>query len=276
MSESTQDRPVVTTADAKEQAAAAAKELKSRTGADGYDALVVLGSGWTDVADHLGAPVIELDAAELPGFAAPTAPGHSGRLRSLWVGAKRVAVLCGRVHLGEAHDPMAVVHPVRTVIAAGAPVVVLTGSAGSLRTDYAVGEPILVRDHINLTGASPLTGPDFTDLSRAYSARLRGIAADADPSLAEGVYAEVTGPELMTPAELGMLRASGADLVGRSLALETIAAVEMEAEVMGLATVSNDAVGGVFEPFDPDAALEAVRRHTQRLGELLNTVLMRA
>ncbi|CAM3629814.1 purine-nucleoside phosphorylase [Nocardiopsis rhodophaea] len=262
-------------ADAKELAAQAAEELKARSGADGYDAVVVLGSGWADASDYLGTPDIDLDVMDLPGFAAPTAAGHSTKVRSMWVGAKRVAVFLGRVHLYEGFDAMQVAHAVRTGVSAGADTVVLTGSAGSLRADFAVGQPIVVRDHINLTATSPLAGPDFVDLSNAYSERLRELARTSDATLAEGVYATVPGPQFQTPAELGMLRASGADLVGQSIALETIAAVEMGAEVLALAMVSNDAMGGVYEPFDQERALEAVRHRSPRLGELLNTILMR-
>ncbi|WP_460858514.1 purine-nucleoside phosphorylase [Nocardiopsis coralliicola] len=267
---------MTTTADAKERAAAAAKELTSRTGADSYDAAVVLGSGWTGVADHLGTPDIEIEAADLPGFIEPSAPGHSASVRSLWVGAKRVAVFCGRVHLGEERDALRVAHPVRTAIAAGAGTVVLTGSAGSLRADYSVGQPILVRDHVNLTGASPLVGPDFVDLTDAYTPRLRELARQADPSLTEGVYAEVVGPQLSTPSELALLRTAGADLVGHSIALEAIAAVEMGAEVLGLAAVSNDAGGSMLVPFDQEQALDAVRSNAERLGGLLHALLMTA
>ncbi|MFC3997022.1 purine-nucleoside phosphorylase [Nocardiopsis sediminis] len=263
------------TADAKELADAAADELKHRSGADGYDAMVVLGSGWSGAADSLGTPDIELDVADLPGFTPPTAAGHSTKVRSMWVGAKRVAVFLGRTHLYEEHDPMRVAHAVRTGVAAGASTVVLTGTAGSLRADFSVGQPIVIRDHINLTSMSPLTGPDFVDLTGAYSGRLRDIVRDADPSLAEGVYAAVLGPQFQTQAELVMLRNAGADLVGRSIALETIAAVEMGADVLGLAMVSNDAVGAVFDPFDSEKALDVVRQRALRLGELLNKVLMR-
>ena len=274
MSESEQ-RPT-TTGDAKELAAAAAQDLLARTGADSFDAMVVLGSGWAGAADTLGSPDIEFDATELPGFHAPGAEGHSGKIRSMWVGDKRVVVFMGRVHLYEGRDPTEVAHAVRTGIAAGAATVVLTGSAGSLRTDFSPGQPVVVRDHLNLTARSPLTGAAFVDLSEAYSPRLRRIIHEVDVSLAEGVYASVVGPQLQTPSELDALRRSGADVVGRSIALEAIAAVEAGAEVLGLAVVSNDAVGPAIEPFEAERALEVVTRRALRLGELVHGVLSRA
>ncbi|GAA4913985.1 purine-nucleoside phosphorylase [Streptomonospora salina] len=276
MSESTQARPTTGTAEAKERAARAADELKTRTGADAFDAVVILGSGWAEAADTLGSSDAELDVTELPGFVAPTAAGHYATLRSVRIGTKRAAVFCGRTHLYEEHDPMRIVHAVRTGVAAGASVAVLTGAAGSLRADFAVGQPIVVRDHINLTATSPLSGPDFVDLTEAYSPRLRTAVHEADPSLAEGVYASLLGPQFQTPSELAMLRVAGADLVGRSFALETIAAVEMGAEVLGMSVVSNDAIGSVFEPFDSLKALDVVQQRAQRLGELLGAALQRA
>ncbi|MFD6951780.1 purine-nucleoside phosphorylase [Nocardiopsis sp. TSRI0078] len=265
-----------TTGEARELASGAARELLSRSGADRFDALVVLGSGWAGAVDTLGSYDIEFDATELPGFHAPTAEGHSPKVRSMWVGDKRIAVFMGRLHLYEGYDPMEVVHAVRTGVAAGATTAVLTGSAGSLRTDFAPGQPVVIRDHINLTARSPLAGPSFVDLTEAYSPRLRQAVHDVDASLAEGVYVSTVGPQMQTPAELKTLRQAGADLVGRSIALETVAAVEMDAEVLGLAIVSNDAVGAVFEPFEAGRALEVVTQRARRLGELLNRVLERA
>ncbi|MEU3020448.1 purine-nucleoside phosphorylase [Nocardiopsis sp. NPDC007018] len=271
MSES--EQPPRTTGEAKQLADSAAKELLARAGADSFDALVVLGSGWAGAADALGTPDIEIDATELPGFVRPTAEGHSGRVRSMWVGDKRVVVFVGRVHLYEGWGPMTAVHAVRTGIAAGARVAVLTGSAGSLRTDFQPGQPVVLRDHVNLTATSPLAGPDFVDLTRTYSERLRAIIHEVDVTLAEGVYVSTTGPQLQTPSELKVLRQAGADVVGRSIALEAIAAVEMGAEVLGLSIVSNDAVGAVLDPFEQERALEVVEHRARRLGELLHRVV---
>ncbi|MBR8742942.1 purine-nucleoside phosphorylase [Nocardiopsis sp. MG754419] len=265
-----------TTGEAKALAKEAAEELLARAGADSFDALVVLGSGWAGAVDTLGSADIEFDAVELPGFVEPTAEGHSGRVRSMWVGDKRVVVFMGRAHMYEGHDPMVVAHAVRTGIAAGASVAVLTGSAGSLRTDFAPGQPVILRDHINLTSRSPLVGADFVDMSEAYSTRLREITHGVDASLAEGVYVATSGPQLQTPAELQVLLQAGADVVGRSIALEAIAAVEMGAEVLGLSIVSNDAVGAVLEPFAEERALEIVEQRSHRLGELLNRVISAA
>ena len=142
-------------------------------------------------------------------------------------------------------------HGVRTAVAAGCRVVVLTNAAGGIRDGLRVGQPVLISDHLNLTGRSPLTGPPppdgypsrFTDLTDLYAERLRALAARADPSLAEGVYAALPGPHYETPAEIRMLRTAGADLVGMSTALEAIAARHLGAEVLGISLVSNLAAG---------------------------------
>ena len=139
----------------------------------------------------------------------------------------------------------------RTAVAAGCRIVVLTNAAGGIHESYQVGQPVLIRDHLNLTGRSPLTGPPppagypsrFTDLTDLYSARLRGLAREADPGLAEGVYAALPGPHYETPAEIRMLRGLGADLVGMSTALEAIAARHLGAEVLGISLVTNLAAG---------------------------------
>ena len=160
----------------------------------------------------------------------------------------------GRVHLYEGHAPATVVHGVRTAVAAGCQVVVLTNAAGGIREGYQVGQPVLIRDHLNLTGRSPLGGPPppegypsrFTDLTDLYSARLRTLAAGgagAGEGLAEGVYAALPGPHYETPAEIRMLRTLGADLVGMSTVLEAIAARHLGAEVLAISLVSNLAAG---------------------------------
>src|SRR5699024_7149501 len=127
-----------------------------------------------------------------------------------------------------------VVHGVRTAVAAGAKIVILTNAAGGLREEYRPGQPVLISDHLNLTATSPIVGAQFVDLTDVYSPRLRDVARGIDPSLTEGVYAQMPGPHYETPAEVRMLRTLGADLVGMSTVLEAIAARAAGAEVFGL------------------------------------------
>ncbi|HEY6576885.1 MAG TPA: purine-nucleoside phosphorylase, partial [Mycobacterium sp.] len=205
-------------------AADAANAIRDRTGVDQHDVAVILGSGWAPAVAQLGDPVAVVPMAELPGFTPPTASGHGGQVLSLRVGDHRVLVFVGRIHAYEGHELRHIVHPVRAACAAGARTFVLTNAAGGLRDDYTVGQPVLISDHLNLTARSPLVGAQFVDLTDAYSPRLRTLAREIDPSLAEGVYACLPGPHYETPAEIRMLRTLGADLVGMSTVHETIAA----------------------------------------------------
>lgn len=253
----------------------AAADLLRRTGVDRFDVAVVLGSGWAPAAAALGEPSAVVPMADLPGFSPPTAAGHGGTMLVVPAGDKRVLVLLGRIHPYEGHDLRHVVHPVRTACAAGAGTVVLTNAAGGLRTDHAVGQPVLISDHLNLTARSPLVGAQFVDLVDAYSPRLRALARDVDPTLAEGVYAGLPGPHYETPAEIRMLRTLGADLVGMSTVHETIAARAAGADVLGVSLVTNLAAGMTGEPLSHLEVLEAGRQSAARMGSLLSEVLAR-
>ena len=249
--------------------------IAERTGVARHDVAVVLGSGWAPAADALGSPRAVVPMAELPGFSAPSAAGHRGQVLSVPVGAHQVLVLVGRIHAYEGHGLDRVVHPVRTACAAGAGVVVLTNAAGGLRTEYRVGQPVLISDHLNLTARSPLVGAQFVDLVDAYSPRLRALAREIDPSLAEGVYAGVPGPHYETPAEVRMLRGLGADLVGMSTVHETIAARAEGAEVLGVSLVTNLAAGMTGEPLSHAEVLEAGRQSATAMGSLLARIISR-
>ena len=257
------------------EARLAATALSERTGVGVHDVAVVLGSGWAPAAAELGEPSAVIPMAELPGFTPPSAAGHGGQVLSLQVGAHRVLVLLGRIHAYEGHDLRHVVHPVRTACAAGVTTVVLTNAAGGLRSDFTVGEPVLISDHLNLTGRSPLVGAQFVDLVDAYSPRLRALAREIDPGLSDGVYAGLPGPHYETPAEIRMLRTLGADLVGMSTVHETIAARAAGAEVLGVSLVTNLAAGMTGQPLSHDEVLEAGRQSATRMGSLLSAVITR-
>ncbi len=249
--------------------------LARATGVDRHDVAVVLGSGWVPAADAIGRPSAELAMTELPGFLPPTVAGHAGRLRSVEVSGRRVLVLLGRTHLYEGRGVEPVVHGVRTAVAAGCRTVVLTNAAGGIRPDLSVGQPVLIADHLNLTGRSPLVGPEFVDLTDLYAARLRGLAHEADATLEEGVYAALPGPHYETPAEILMLRALGADLVGMSTALEAIAARAAGAEVLAVSLVTNLAAGMTGAPLDHAEVLAAGAAAAKRMGGLLAEVIGR-
>lgn len=261
--------------DALTDAAAAAARLAEVTGVVRHEVAVVLGSGWVPAADRIGEPVAEVAVTDLPGFAPPAVAGHAGRLRSVRVGTRAVLVLLGRTHLYEGRGVAAVAHGVRTAVAAGCRTIVLTNGCGGLRPEWRPGTPVLISDHLNLTGSSPLEGPTFVDLTDLYSPRLRALCRDVDPSLQEGVYAAFPGPHYETPAEIRMVRTLGADLVGMSTALEAIAARAAGAEVLGISLVTNLAAGMTDEPLDHAEVLEAGRAAATRMGDLLAAVVAR-
>ncbi|MGO9151088.1 MAG: purine-nucleoside phosphorylase [Acidimicrobiales bacterium] len=264
-----------------ELAAEAAAEVTRWAGAPPHDVAIVLGSGWQGVADGLGTAEAERATADLPGFAAPTVAGHHGQLRSLRAGRHRVLLLIGRTHLYEGRSPAEVVHPVRTAVIAGVRVVILTNAAGGLDPAMRPGQAVLIRDHLNLTGASPLSGPAppagypgrFVDLTELYPANLRALARQVDPTLTEGVYAALGGPHYETPAEVAMLRRTGADLVGMSTALEAIAAHHLGAPVLGISLVTNLAAGVSPTPLDHEEVLAAGAAAAPYLVELLAGLL---
>jgi purine-nucleoside phosphorylase len=267
------------------EAAKSAARLAELTGQDRHDVAVVLGSGWAPAAAAtgraLGAAMVEISVTDLGGFAQPTVPGHVGTVQSLVTPDLRVLMFLGRTHLYEGGPVSATVHGVRTAIAAGCQVVVLTNASGGIRGGYYVGQPVIVRDHLNLTGRSPLSGPEpppgypprFVDLTDAYSPRLRRLAREADPALGEGVYAGLPGPHYETPAEIAMLRAMGADLVGMSTVMETIAARHLGAEVLAISLVTNLAAGLTGEPLSHAEGLEAGRAGASHMGTLLAGIL---
>jgi purine-nucleoside phosphorylase len=261
--------------DPQNSADEAAEELLRRIGIDSCDAAVVLGSGWGGAASELGDAENEIVWSGIPGFVTPGSPGHSPTVRSMWVGAKRVLVFMGRVHLYEGYGAATVAHAVRVAGAAGARAVALTNAAATLRADFAVGQPVLISDHINVMGTSPLEGGDLLDLEDAYSLRLREAARGVAPSLAEGVYAAIRGPALATPAEARVLRLMGADLVGMSTVPEALAAREQGVEVLGLSLVTHNAAGMAGPRVTGEAVRDVGQRRSGELAELLHQIMLR-
>jgi len=252
----------------------AADTVRRATGIEHFDVAVTLGSGWKSVVEHLGVTAATLDAATVPGFRGSAVSGHSGLLSAVRMPTGAYALVIGaRTHLYEGHGVDAVVHGVRTAAALGARVMVLTNGAGGLNPDWEPGHPVLIEDHLNLTAQSPLTGADFIDLTDLYSTRLKNIARSIDPTLPGGVYAQLGGPQYETPAEVRMLHAMGADMVGMSTALEAIAARASGLEILGFTLITNMAAGVQETPLNHAEVLEAGSVAEARLGPLLARVL---
>lgn len=257
-------------------ARSAAAALAHATGTDSHDVAVILGSGWAPAAEAIGKPVAEVPVTRLPGFSPPAAVGHVGTVRSVVVEGRRALVFLGRTHLYEGRGVDAAAHSVRVAAEAGCRTVVLTNAAGGMREGLAIGQPVLISDHINLTAVSPLAGARFVDLTDLYSPRLRRLARGIDPTLTEGVYAALPGPHFETPAEVRMLRTLGADLVGMSTALEAIAARAEGAEVLGISLVTNLAAGLSGQPVDAVEVMQVGRAAAERMGSLLRAVVAAA
>src|SRR5687767_1752550 len=258
-----------------ELARAAADRLRELTGVESHDVALVLGSGWLPAVDALGEATGEVSTTDLPGFAPPAVAGHAGRIRSVRAGDKNLLVFLGRTHFYEGLGVRSVVHGVRMSAAAGCAVAVLTNGCGGLKETWRPGTPVLIRDHINLTGTSPVEGASFVDLTDLYSRRLRALCQDVDASLDEGVYVQFPGPHYETPAEINMVRVIGGDLVGMSTTLEAIAAREAGMEVLGISLVTNLAAGMSGEPLNHEEVLEAGRAAATRMGGLLSQVVAR-
>ena len=228
---------------------------------------IVLGSGLGGLADAL-TDAVAVPFAELPGWPAASAPGHAGRLLLGHLDGVPAVCLQGRLHLYEGNSERLVVEPVLLMRRLGAQVIVLSNAAGGIRVDWPAGTLMLITDHLNLTGRSPLIGandetlgPRFPDLVNAWSPRLnelmRRAAADEGITLEEGVYAGLSGPTYETPAEVRMLRTLGADAVGMSTVLEAVVARWAGAEVVGVSLVTNPGAGITGDPLSHEEVLEA-------------------
>lgn len=266
------------------EARRAAAALAQVTGVARHRIAVVLGSGWGGAAELIGKTTHTIPTAELPGFAAPSVPGHNPTVRSVRLngsggedggGAGHALIFGSRTHYYEHRDAGAVAHTVRTAAAAGAEIVVLTNGCGSLVPEWAPGTPVLVADHINLTGATPLVGANFVDLTDLYSPRIREIAREVDSSLPEGVYVQFSGPQYETPAEVRYAKAIGGDLVGMSTALDAIAARHAGLEVFGMSLVTNAAAGFSGEPLSHAEVVEAGQAAGPRISALLAGIIDR-
>lgn len=243
------------------------------------DVGIVLGSGLGGLADDLEDPVA-IPFADLPGWPPATAPGHAGRLLFGHLGGRPVVMLQGRFHLYEGNDPGLVVQPVLLFHALGARIVVLTNAAGGLDPSFGPGTLMVMSDHINLTGRSPLMGPNadelgprFPDLTDAWSPRLRAglhaAAAAERVEFREGIYVGLTGPTYETPAEVRMLAALGGHAVGMSTVLECIAARWVGLEVCGVSLVTNAGAGYGGAPLTHEEVLEAGAEAGPRLARVI-------
>jgi purine-nucleoside phosphorylase len=261
-------------ADPFEIARSAAADIARLTGVERHDIALTLGSGWGKAADLVGETVATISATDVTGFGKPALEGHVGTLRSVRTPRGRhVLVIGARTHYYEGHGVRRVVHSVRTAAASGAKTMVLTNGAGGIKNTWTPGRPVLISDHINLTGDSPLEGATFVDLTDLYSLRLRDVARSVDPSLDEGVYCQFRGPQYETPAEVRMAKTIGGHIVGMSTALEAIAARQAGMEILGFSLITNMAAGIQTTPLSHQEVIEAGRAAEPVISSLLAQVI---
>ncbi len=245
---------------------------------------IVLGSGLGAFASQLADPA-EIPYGQIPHFPVSGVVGHAGKLVAGRLRGVPILVMQGRVHAYEGYSASEVVFAVRTLAELGVKVLVLTNAAGGIRLDLRQGQLLLISDHINLSGLNPAAGPvlgdrpRFFDMSAAYSRRLREIAhaasAAAGSYISEGVYVSVLGPSFETPAEIRAFRVMGADLVGMSTTLETIAARQADVEVLGISCVTNMAAGVDPRPLSHEEVIETGRSVERQLTVLLAGIVPR-
>jgi len=262
----------------------AARAVADHLGGDGAAVAVVLGSGLASVADLVSGPR-SAPYASLPGFPETTVAGHPGRIVVGESSGRKLLLLCGRVHGYEGYPAAEVGFGVRVAAALGARTLVTTNASGGVDPDFKPGEIIAISDQINLTGTSPLTGPNderlgprFLDMTDAYTPALRSLAKSAAHGffggpLREAIYAGLAGPQYETPAEVRLLRTLGAGLVGMSTVLEVIAARHAGMSVLGLSLVANHAAGVTGEPLRHEDVTRAAAAGARDMAKLVTAVV---
>jgi purine-nucleoside phosphorylase len=244
---------------------------------------VVLGSGLGGFASSLDRAV-SIPYGDIPNWPVSNVVGHEGRLVIGEAEGRPVAALSGRAHFYEGHDLRTVTFATRVLGVLGVKTLILTNAAGGINSGFAPGDLMVIDDHINLLGSSPLTGPNddrfgvrFPDLTHVYSPRLRRLAERAAAAqgltLRHGVYAACHGPSYETPAEVRYLRTIGADAVGMSTVPEAIVARHMGIEVLGISCITNFAAGVLPQPLNHDEVLETAKRVRDTFIALLKGVI---
>jgi purine-nucleoside phosphorylase len=238
---------------------------------------IVLGSGLGAMIERVEV-IAEVPYAEIDGLPVSRVPGHAGKFLFGKLGGVEVVIAQGRVHLYEGRTAAEVTAGVRFMAERGVRRLVLTNAAGTANRDFAPGTWMMLSDHLNLTGTTPLLGgPQFHDMSEVYSQILRerfaAVAEEEKIKLHSGVYAGLLGPQYETPAEVRMYRGWGADAVGMSTVLEAIQARALGLEVAGFSCLTNWAAGLSSEPLGHEEVLVMGKRAAGDMVRLLERVV---
>ena len=262
----------------------AARTIRGRISAQPRIALV-LGSGLGDFGDELK-DAVAIPYQEIPGFPTSTVEGHAGRLVIGTVDDVPILAMQGRVHFYEGYSLEEVTFPIRTFKLLDINTLLLTNAAGGIDVQLSQGTLMLINDHLNLIGASPLRGPNderfgprFPDMTEVYSRELQEMAVeearDMGVELRRGVYAALAGPSYETPAEIHMLRGFGADAVGMSTVPEAIVARQMGIEVIGISCITNMAAGLGNEKINHEEVVETGKQVRDTFANLLRRLVVR-
>lgn len=244
---------------------------------------LILGSGLGDLAEEIQNP-IRIDYKDIPHFPESTVEGHAGKLVIGDLHGKTVVAMQGRFHYYEGYSMQEVTFPVRVMKGLGVENLIITNACGGMNASFQAGDLMLITDHLNMTGANPLIGPNekdlgsrFPDMSQAYTPELIDLAKQTAQSLGitiqQGVYAGVTGPTYMTPAELIMLRELGGDTVGMSTVPEVIVASHMKMKVLGISCITDMAIGEELEPLTHEQVVEVANRTKPKFMNLVKEVV---
>ena len=244
---------------------------------------IVLGSGLGELADKIDIKAT-IDYSEIEGLPVSTAPSHKGRFVFGEIEGKRVVLMQGRVHLYEGYSSKQIVAPIRLMRLMGAQKLIVTNAAGGINKGFKPGDFMLINDHISCFVPSPLIGKNkdylgtrFPDMSNAYDkelrAKIKSAAKNSGIELKNGIYVQLKGPQFETPAEIKMLSVIGADAVGMSTAIETIAAVHCGFKVCGISLITNYACGILDKPLSGEEVGETANSVAPKFEKLIREIV---
>ena len=244
---------------------------------------LILGTGLGGLAVQIEDPV-EVPYKDIPNFLISTAPGHSGKFIFGTLCGKKVMCMSGRFHFYEGYEYQQLVAPVRVMKLMGVERLILTNAAGAVNESYKPGDIMIIKDHIKMTGASPMCGPNaddfgprFFDVQNMYSREMRAVArecASRSPlTVHEGVYFFFTGPQYETPAEIRAARLLGGDAVGMSTVTEALTAAHCGMPVLGLSMISNMAAGILDQPLSEEEVIEIAEKSGEEFSKLIADII---
>jgi purine-nucleoside phosphorylase len=244
---------------------------------------LILGSGLGELANEIE-DAVKIPYTSIPNFPVSTVEGHAGVLVIGWLNGKKVAAMQGRFHYYEGYSMQEVTFPVRVMKGLGVHSILVTNACGGMNKNFEPGDLMIIKDHLNLTGQNPLIGPNvsefgprFPDMSRAYTPAyvqtVKEVANNLNINIQQGVYAGITGPTYMTPAELIMLRNLGADTIGMSTVPEVIVASQMSMKVLGISCITDMAIGEELEPLAHEQVVEVANRTKPKFIQLVKGFL---